>query len=83
MGQFLLGFVVGAAVGAAAVLVLTPRSGTETRGSISEQLRTALEAGRKATAQREQELWSDFRLRMQAAPQPRKFDEPGSEFYSY
>lgn len=64
MGRFLLGFVIGASIGAITVLALTPMSGTETRHSLADRFNAALEAGRQATAIREQELWNEFRQRM-------------------
>lgn len=64
MGRFLLGFAIGAAIGSVAVLLLTPKSGDDTRESINVQLNTALENGRKAAAARERELWDDFYVRI-------------------
>ncbi len=70
MGRFLLGFLVGTILGAVGVLLLTPASGTDTRQSVSERLNAALEAGRRASAAREQELWAEFRQRLQEGPKP-------------
>lgn len=64
MGRFLLGFAIGAAIGSVAVLLLTPKSGDDTRESINVQLNAALENGRKAAAARERELWDDFYVRV-------------------
>jgi len=67
MGRFLLGFVVGAAIGGAAVILLTPRSGGDTRESISGQVTQALEAGKRAAAARQQELWDQYHTRLKIA----------------
>lgn len=85
-GRFVVGFLVGAALGAVAVAVLTPRSGEETRmglavnlsgarGTISNKLKSAIEAGKRAASSREQELWSEYRKRIADANKPRD-DEP-------
>jgi gas vesicle protein len=63
MGNFLLGFAIGAAIGVAVVIIAAPRSGSDTRHGISETINTTLEVARRAAATREQELWSDFRVR--------------------
>ncbi|NJN15011.1 MAG: hypothetical protein HC822_01215 [Oscillochloris sp.] len=74
-GRFLIGFVVGAAIGAAAVAMLAPRSGIDLRQSLttgvntggrslSDRLKSALAVGQQAAASREQELWSQYRQRI-------------------
>jgi gas vesicle protein len=65
MGRFLLGFAIGAVIGIATVIISAPRSGAETRHSLSEILKGALEAARLAAAAREQELWAEFRARLE------------------
>ena len=65
MGRFLLGFVIGALIGAAAVIVSAPRSGSATRQGISNLIRGTLETARQASASREQELWKEFRARLE------------------
>ena len=65
MGRFLLGFVIGAALGAAAVILTAPRSGPALRHGIGDTLDGALEAARRASAARERALWSDFRTRLE------------------
>ena len=67
MGRFLLGFVVGAAIGSVAVILLTPKSGSDTRESISSQVNRALEDGKQAAQAREQELWETYRAKLKAA----------------
>ncbi|NJP05505.1 MAG: YtxH domain-containing protein [Chloroflexaceae bacterium] len=63
--HFVLGFVLGAAASAAAVIAYAPRSGEETRQSIADQLKAAWEEGKQATSQREAELWQEFYQRTQ------------------
>ena len=65
MGRFLLGFVIGAAIGAAAVILSAPRSGSATRQSIGDLISGMLETARQASAARERELWSEFRMRLE------------------
>jgi hypothetical protein len=77
-GKFVLGFLIGAAIGVAAVSMLMPKSGEESRAnltlnlgtaraSLSERLRGAVEAGKRAATTAEQDLWSEYRKRI-AAP---------------
>lgn len=63
-GRFLIGLAIGGAIGTAIALSFTPVSGIMARQNISGRLRKALDAGRVASASREQELWSDFRKRL-------------------
>ena len=65
MGRFLLGFAIGAAIGAAAVIITAPRSGSQTRQSIRGLLSDTLDVARQASAAREKELWGDFRARLE------------------
>jgi gas vesicle protein len=76
MGQFLLGFVIGATIGAVAVLATTPQSGDELRHgltasletgqkTLSERLNAASQAFRQASAATEQDLWNTYRQRVQ------------------
>lgn len=78
-GAFVAGLVVGAALGFAAVALFNPRSGNETRqrlaaraGSVrqsfAERLRAAVAAGQRAAAEREQELWREYRKRLSEPP---------------
>jgi gas vesicle protein len=64
MGRFLLGFVVGAAIGAAVVVITSPRSGSQMRQGIRNLINDTLDIARQASAQQEQELWSQFRARL-------------------
>jgi gas vesicle protein len=65
MGRFLLGFVIGVVIGAAAVILSAPRSGSATRQGISDLVHGTLETARQASASREQELWKEFRTRLE------------------
>ncbi|MFL5804618.1 MAG: hypothetical protein ACJ8CR_23085 [Roseiflexaceae bacterium] len=64
MGRFLLGFAIGFALGAAAVMFIPRRSGSGPRRGIGETLQGALEAARQASTAQEQALWADFRSRL-------------------
>jgi hypothetical protein len=79
--RFFVGFAIGAAIGVAVVIALNPRSGDENRTDVTEKLNTmrsdlsqrvrvAVEAGRRATLARERELWQDYRERMSRPPEP-------------
>lgn len=63
-GRFLLGLLLGGAVGVGAVILLMPRSGAQNRQSLGVRMNAALAAARKAASAREQELWIDFRKRL-------------------
>lgn len=76
MGRFLLGFAIGAAIGAAAVILTSPRSGATrnqgVRGLLADSgqglrglLGDTLDVARQASTSREQELWADFRNRLE------------------
>ena len=65
MGRFLLGFAIGTAVGAAAVIFTAPRSGPALRQNIGGVLQGALAAARQAGAAQERAMWSDFRARLE------------------
>lgn len=64
--SFVGGVTVGAAVGAAVILLSTPRSGQETRQSLGERWNRAVALGKRAARDREQELWADFNTRVKA-----------------
>ncbi|MCX7859887.1 MAG: hypothetical protein N2385_07350 [Chloroflexus sp.] len=81
VGAFVAGLLIGAAVGVAAVALLNPRSGRDirqtlvarasvTRQSFAERLRAAIAAGQRAAAEREQELWREYRKRINESRQP-------------
>ena len=63
MSRFLFGFAIGAAIGAATVILSAPRSGAETLHGIRALLDDAVAAGKQASAARQQELWAQFRTR--------------------
>jgi gas vesicle protein len=65
MSRFLLGFVIGAALGAAAVIFSAPRSGPSLRRLIGDTVQRALDIAREASATQEQALWSEFRARLE------------------
>lgn len=76
-GRFVVGFLIGAAIGVAAAVALAPKPGDESRAalnlnvgaaraSLSGRWQQALEVGRRATAAAEQELWAQYRQRVAA-----------------
>jgi hypothetical protein len=78
MGRFFLGFAIGAAIGAAVVLLNggsdAPEGGEHMglRGPVEgvrSKLSAALEAGRAAASAREQELMAEFRSRLATKPE--------------
>ncbi|NNJ12412.1 hypothetical protein EKD04_018965 [Chloroflexales bacterium ZM16-3] len=80
-GRFVLGFLVGAAIGAAAVSVLVSKPGEESRAnltanitvaraSLTDRWHKAVDAGKRATAAAEQELWAEYRKRVAATQHP-------------
>lgn len=66
MARFLLGFAIGAAASAAVVYFAAPRSGNAQRQEIKSLWDGAREAARTATETRTQELWAEYRARLQA-----------------
>jgi gas vesicle protein len=64
MSRFLLGFAIGFAIGAAAVIFTSPRPGSALRHGIGDTLRGTLDAARQASAAHERELWAEFRARL-------------------
>jgi gas vesicle protein len=64
--SFVGGAAVGAAIGAGIIFFSSPKSGSETRQTISDRWNGALELGRRAAREREQELWADFNTRVKA-----------------
>ncbi len=64
--SFIGGAALGAAVGAGIILLSTPKSGEEARETIRDRWREALEIGKRAAREREQELWADFNTRVKA-----------------
>ena len=75
--SFITGLLSGSIVGVAAVVLLTPRSGLETRQGIADKINEIIDAGRQATLDRRQELQEEYRARIQIPLQP--LDREGSE----
>jgi gas vesicle protein len=65
MGRFLLGFVIGMLLGAAAMIFTSPRSGPALRRLISDTIHGALDTARETSAATEQQLWSEFHARLE------------------
>jgi gas vesicle protein len=64
----LMGFVAGAAVGAAAAILLAPSSGTELQGRIQTRAQELLEEGKRAAAARRAELAAQLESFKRGAP---------------
>jgi gas vesicle protein len=71
MNPFLLGFVVGTAIGAASVALGANRSGPALRQEISDRWHGAIEIAKRVRAQREQELWAEWRAGLPPSQQPK------------
>lgn len=78
MKRFLIGFLIGAPIGAGVVFVVTPASGKELLRSINARFAYAREAGQRAAALREEEMWAEFREKLKHA-EARKRAAPPSE----
>jgi gas vesicle protein len=76
MGRFLLGFVVGAAIGAAVVVITSPRSGRATREGIRNLIDDTIDVARQARADREQAMWSQFRARLKGEESENRSQKP-------
>jgi gas vesicle protein len=66
--RFTGGFLLGAALGAGAVLLLAPRSGAETKQMIQARVQNILDEGRDAAEARRQELTAQFETLKQPLP---------------
>jgi gas vesicle protein len=65
MSRFLLGFVIGVVIGVAAVILTAPRSGSTARRGIRDLIDGTIEAGKRASAAHEQEMWSQFHAHLE------------------
>lgn len=61
MGKFTQGFLIGVGVGLVYAVFNAPRTGAETRMGITSSWRGALNAGKQASEQRQQQLWNQLR----------------------
>ena len=68
--SFLAGLLNGSIVGAAAVILLAPQSGFETRQSITGRIYEIIDAGKQAIVERRQELNEEYRARIQIPLHP-------------
>lgn len=59
--NFVAGLLSGALVGAAAVLLLTPQSGTDIRQTIANKAKEIVEAGKQARIERQQALEAQYK----------------------
>ncbi len=63
-GNFVGGLIIGTAVGVAVVMFTTPKTGEQTRADLTSFWNSALDTGKQAARQREEELWSEFNSRV-------------------
>lgn len=63
--RFLGGLLLGAALGAGLVLILTPQSGAETRRLVQNRVQEVLDEGRRAAEERRLELTAQLEARVQ------------------
>ncbi len=68
MGRLVIGVLIGAGISAAAVMLLSRRSGKEHRESLQERLKLALAEGKAAAEQHEQQLWTEYRKKLSSPP---------------
>lgn len=60
VGKFFLGFLLGAASGAAAALMTAPQSGEATKDSVRQRAKLVMDEGKRAAAERRAELEAQF-----------------------
>lgn len=63
--RFLGGLLLGAALGAGLVLILTPQSGAGTRRLVQNRVQEVLDEGRRAAEERRLELTAQLEARVQ------------------
>lgn len=63
--NFAVGLISGGVVGAAAVMLLAPQAGDETRQGIVDKINEIIESGKQAAAERKQELEQEYQTRIQ------------------
>ncbi|MCX7670668.1 MAG: YtxH domain-containing protein [Anaerolineae bacterium] len=66
--SFVIGFLFGAVVGAAAAALMAPQEGTALRAQIRQRLEAMAEEGRRAAAERRAELEAQFAQARQFRP---------------
>ena len=64
--RFVGGGIVGAAIGAGAVMLLAPQSGKELQSRIAARRQEAIDAGKAEAASRERQLRADWEARIDA-----------------
>ena len=63
--SFIAGLVGGGMVGAAAVTLLAPQAGSETRQGILSKINEIIDSGKQAALERQRELEQDYQTRIQ------------------
>ncbi|NOK63642.1 MAG: hypothetical protein GFH27_549297n16 [Chloroflexi bacterium AL-W] len=80
MKPFLIGFAIGATIGVATVVLTTQRSSGTLNERVNATIRDALEAGRRASAAQESQMWSDFRNRLAHKDTPPTIADTSPEY---
>ncbi|NJL03738.1 MAG: hypothetical protein HC911_02235 [Chloroflexaceae bacterium] len=83
MGRLVIGVLIGAGVSAAAVMLLSRRSGKEHRESLQERLKLALAEGKAAAEQQEQQLWTEYRKKLTDPPVKPASSFPSTNYPPY
>jgi gas vesicle protein len=76
MKHFLIGFAVGAPIGASIVLLVTPISGRDLLGAVASHVSGAIEGGKQAAARHEAMLWEEFRGKLQGPIEETRSEKP-------
>lgn len=70
MLSFAIGLLSGSLVGAAAVILLTPQSGSDLRQNIAAKYQEILESGKQAMSDRRQTLEAEYKAHIQIPLHP-------------
>jgi gas vesicle protein len=71
-----MGILSGSLVGAAAVMLLTPQSGSDLRRSVAEKYRDIVESGREAMMEQRQALETEYKRHIQIPLNPPEKPSP-------
>ncbi len=83
MGRLVIGVLIGAGLSAAAVMLLSRRSGKEHRESLQERIRLAIAEGKAAAEQQEQQLWTEYRKKLTTPPMKHGSSFPNPNYPPY
>ena len=66
--KFFAGVILGAAIGATVAMVMMSSMYDENRGGLEERISKALDQGRAASKEKEDEMWAKFREQSKLPP---------------